>query len=666
VVPPLARLPGVVGPPDSPGRRAVADRERAEAALHDSERRYRLLAENVTDVIWTFSPRLDVKYVSPSVLRLRGYTVEEVLAQRPEERLAPSSLQLVRRVLAEEAKLERAGTADPGRVRTLELELPCKDGSTVWTEMRISAVRDSAGRVVELLGISRDITERRRAEQQVRLQAAALEAAANAILITDRSGVIQWVNAAFTRLTGYAPSEAVGQTPRLLRSGRQDAAVYRELWETIRAGRSWEGRLLNRHKDGTVYPERQTITPVKDADGEISHFIAIKQDLTQQERIEQELERQREALHQSDKLAALASLLAGVAHELNNPLAVVVGRACLLEAKFKDGPEAGQVEKLSEAAGRCARIVRNFLALARQYPPEYQQVELDQIVRDALELVAYHLRVDNVEATLDLAPDLPPLWADPHQLHQVLVNLMTNAHHAMRGLSPGRPRRLRLVSRIDPGRHRVFFEVADTGPGIPPETQSRIFEPFFTTKPPGQGTGLGLSLCQGIVESHGGAIRLRSQPGEGATFRVELPVRRSPAGEKGLRELSIAPSISGKAILVVDDEPDVAGVLADALRVDGHEVETAENGSAALEKLRGRTYDLIMSDLRMPELDGPGLYREVERRHPDLLARMVFLTGDTLGSESRDFLTRIGARSVAKPFLIEEVRRVVWEAFQTP
>jgi PAS domain S-box-containing protein len=643
----------------------IDDRRRAEAALRDSERRYRLLAENVTDVIWTFSADLHVKYVSPSIFRLRGYTVEEVLAQRPEERLTPASLQHARQVLAEEVELELSGAGDPLRVRTLELELPCKDGSTVWTEMRISAVRDPSGRFVELLGISREITERRRAEQQMRLQAAALEAAANAIVITDPNGVIEWVNAAFTRLTGYEPSEAVGQTPRLLRSGGQDAATYQELWATIRAGRSWEGRLLNRRKDGALYPERQTITPVRGADGEISHFIAIKQDIAQEERTQQELERQREALHQSDKLAALATLLAGVAHELNNPLAVVVGRASLLESKFKDGPVAGQFGALNEAAIRCGRIVKNFLALARQYPPEHQEVRLDEVIHGALELLAYHLRVDNVEVTLDMARGLPVLWADPHQLHQVLVNLVTNAHYAMRGLSPGRPRQLRLTSGIDAARRRVFLEVADTGPGIPPEIQSRIFEPFFTTKPPGQGTGLGLSLCQSIVEGHGGVIRVESRAGEGTRFRVELPVTRPPAAEAAPRERMAPAWISGKMILVVDDEPEVAGLVADTLTVDGNLVDIAENGLAALEKLRERKYDLVLSDLRMPELDGPGLYREIERHHPDLLARVVFLTGDTFGPESRDFLAGVGARCVVKPFVVEDVRRAVWEAFQT-
>jgi PAS domain S-box-containing protein len=642
----------------------VDRREATGSAFRDTEQRFRFLAENVSDVIWTFTPDLRVKYVSPSIFRLRGYTSEEVLGQRLEERMTPASLRHVLQVLAEETELEKLGTADPRRVRTLELELPCKDGSTVWTEMRISAARDETGQVVELLGVSRDITERRRAGEQLRLQAAALQAAVNAMVITDRHGAIQWANAAFARLTGYDVSEVVGQTPRVLKSGRQEDATYQELWSTITAGQPWEGRLVNRRKDGSLYTEQQTITPVKDAGGNITHFIGIKQDITQHERTQQELEQQREALHQSDKLAALASLLAGVAHELNNPLAVVVGRASLLESKLKDGPLAPGVMRLNEAAIRCGRIVKNFLALARQYPPERQNVNVDQIIQEALELLAYQLRVDNVSVTMDVAGDVPVLWADPHQLQQVLINLVTNAHSAMRGLPADRPRQLRVKAGVDVTRQRVFLEVADTGIGIPPEIRSRIFEPFFTTKPAGQGTGLGLSLCQGIVESHGGVIRVQSESGHGTTFRVELPMTR-PHGEGDRHELATVPAISGKTMLVVDDEPDVAGLLADILAVDGNSVDTADNGIAALDRLRERTYDVILSDVWMPQMDGPGLYREMERCHPDLVGRMVFLTGDTLGHDCRDFLTRTGARSVVKPFVAEDVRRAVWEALQT-
>ncbi|MBI4562690.1 MAG: response regulator, partial [Candidatus Rokubacteria bacterium] len=254
-------------------------------------------------------------------------------------------------------------------------------------------------------------------------------------------------------------------------------------------------------------------------------------------------------LLQSEKLAAMGELLAGVAHELNNPLSVVLGLASLLRETVPGGPVAESVQDISQAAERCARIVKNFLALARQQPTERRQGQLNQIAKEAVELLAYPLRVDNVEVRLDLAEDLPALWCDPHQLHQVLVNLITNAHHAMREAPP--PRQLRLTTRFHPTDGQASLDVADTGPGIPPEIQSRVFEPFFTTKPSGQGTGLGLSLCHGIVEKHGGTIRVTSTPGQGAVFRVELPV--VPAPTSGL-EASLSEGgapIRGKTILVV-------------------------------------------------------------------------------------------------------------------
>jgi signal transduction histidine kinase/CheY-like chemotaxis protein len=379
---------------------------------------------------------------------------------------------------------------------------------------------------------------------------------------------------------------------------------------------------------------------------------------------EEEIGRQREALLQREKLAAMGELLAGVAHELNNPLSVVTGQAALLRQIAGEGPLAVRAEKISQAAERCARIVKNFLALARQRPPERQRVQLNRVIREAVELVAYPLKVDNVEVSFDLSDDLPVLWADPYQLQQVVVNLITNAHHAMRETPP--PRRLTLTSRFDPDQGRVSLEVADTGPGISPAIRDRIFEPFFTTKPSGQGTGLGLSLCQGIVEGHGGSIGVESEASKGAAFRIELPVGAVPAAEAEVRAGEEIQPIAGKAILVVDDEPEVAGVLTDLLSADGHQVETAANGMIAIDKLRERSYDLIVSDLKMPELDGPGLYLEVKRRHPDLIRRFVFVTGDILGPETRAFLDETGAPNLSKPFAFEMVRRVIQQVLQSP
>jgi len=617
------------------------------------------------------------------------------------------------------------------------------------------------------------------------LQVMAVAAAANAIVITDSDGVIVSVNPAFTRLTGFSAEEAIGRTPAILKSGAQDPGMYRELWATIRAGRVWRGRLVNRRKDGSVYTEEQTITPVTGEAGAVTHFIGVKQDVTEfrevyerlqarddlfrlllenaldiitilnvdgtiryespsvlrilgyephelegrsafefmpdedvqravavldqlrrapgetatlefrfrhkdgswrileaigknmldhpmlagvlinsrdateRRRIEDELARQRAARIQSDKLADMGTLLAGVAHELNNPLTVVTGYSSILRQTLGDGPSRERIDRIATAAERCVRIVRNFLALARQHPLERQIVRLNQIVQEAVELLAYPLRVDNVEVRLDLADDLPKLWADPHQLHQTIVNLITNAHHAMHGSTSDR--RLTIRTRFKAADARVSLEVADTGPGIPPEILERIFEPFFTTKPVGQGTGLGLPLCQGIVEGHGGTLRVDSKLGEGTVMIIDLPVVAPPVGDAKEPEAALALP-PGIRVLVVDDEPHVAGVLTDLLKAQGAQVEAVSSGRAALEKLEQAEYDIILSDVRMPGLDGPGLYKSLSATHPGLLSRFVFLTGDTLNPESAEFVQRTGAPCISKPFDFDDVYRVIGRA----
>jgi PAS domain S-box-containing protein len=490
-------------------RDITAQRDAAERQ-HTAERTDWRIIERIPALIFIAGadPPFLQHYVSPQVETLVGVSVAEWMAEpymflkllHPDDR---------DRVVRETAEARQAG-----RVGRIDFRLVKRDGSIGWFRSEFVFPPPEAGEPQTLQGVMVDITERRLAGAQMHLQATALEAAANAIIITDRQGVILWVNHAFTTLTGYAASDVIGQTPRLLKSGQHDQAQYEALWATILAGQVWQGEVVNRRRDGVLYTQRETITPVRGADGAITHFIAIQEDVTAQKQAEAELRRQRETLYESEKLAAMGQLLAGVAHELNNPLAVLTGQAYLLRKQVGEGPVAGRADQISRAAERCARIVKNFLALARQYPPERQQVSLKQVVEEAVELLAYPLRVDNVEVAYALAPDLPKIWADPHQLHQVVVNLVTNAHQAMREVS-GRERRLTFTTRRVREGWGVRLEVDDTGPGIPPEIRGRIFEPFFTTKPPGQGTGLGLSLCQGIVEGHGGSIGVESEPRAG-------------------------------------------------------------------------------------------------------------------------------------------------------
>jgi PAS domain S-box-containing protein len=506
------------------------------------------------------------------------------------------------------------------------------------------------GRVSAVAVFARDVTRERQAEEGMRLQAAAVEAAANGIVITDRDGHIVWVNAAFSTMTGYMREEAVGQTPRILKSGRHDTAFYKDLWRTICAGRVWHGQMVNRRKDGTLCDDETTITPVRDEAGAITHFVAIEQDVTERRRLQGQLA-------QSEKLAAMGQLLAGVAHELNNPLSVVIGYTALLR-RTTDAAAAARAEKISAAATRCARIVKNFLALARQHEPERQTIELNQVVHGVVELLAYPLRVDGVEVVAKLDVSLPPISADPYQLQQVVVNLVTNAHQAMRQAS--RPRRLSLTTHRAAGVDRVRLEVEDTGPGITPEVEARLFEPFFTTKPVGEGTGLGLSICKGIVESHGGAITVDGRPGRGARFTVELPIGASALPT--IADEHEVPALRGFAILVVDDEREVAEMIAEMVGGEGCRVAMAGNGRQALDVLAREMFDVVITDLKMPEMDGVELYREIAQRHPALRRHVVFVTGDTLTLSTAEFLRETGARSVRKPFSEAELRSAVHAA----
>jgi nitrogen-specific signal transduction histidine kinase/ActR/RegA family two-component response regulator len=369
-----------------------------------------------------------------------------------------------------------------------------------------------------------------------------------------------------------------------------------------------------------------------------------------------------DALRQQTKLAAMSSIVASMAHELNNLLAALVLHVDLLHEHLSSSPLAAQTQVLTHTTQRCIHLVRTLLSLVRLTPPQRTSVALNTIVHEAILLLSYALQADGITVHQHLTDAIPPVWADPHEILQVVLNLLTNAHQALRETAGSR--HITLSTQLHSDRSRCVLEVIDTGPGIPPELQAQIFEPFFTTKPHGVGTGLGLSLCQEIISAHDGTLTMQSTPGHGAAFRVEIPLKPDSAVISTPMDTAALPAISAKTILVIDDDVCAVRALRHLLRRDGHTVETAANGRLGLAKLHVCDYDLILCDMRMPELDGPGFYRELECSAPHLCPRVLFLTGDILAPEMTPFFQQVTAPYLMKPFNATELRHAIRHAVQ--
>lgn len=391
--------------------------------------------------------------------------------------------------------------------------------------------------------------------------------------------------------------------------------------------------------------------------GPESLALGVFRDLTDSKQAEAEIERQREALHQSEKLSALGSLLAGVAHELNNPLSIVVAQAVLMEETNRDEKIIKRAKNIRAAAERCARTVKTFLSMARQQTPEQGAVDVNVLIDIALELMGYTLRTAGVEIIEKRGKELPPIWGDADQLHQVVANLLVNAQQAM--VETPEPRRLTITTSFDRAANMVTLTIDDTGPGVPLDMRPRIFDPFFTTKPTGVGTGIGLAVCHGVVESHHGGINVTDSPGGGARFIIQLPPAEAAMTVPAKPKAAVIANTGGRRILIVDDELEIAESLAEILGLNGHQVDLADNGVTALERIAEVDYDVILTDLRMPGMDGPALYRELEKNHPHLCSRVAVLTGNSLEAAANDFLKETGLRWIEKPFVPADIDKII-------
>ena len=402
-------------------------------------------------------------------------------------------------------------------------------------------------------------------------------------------------------------------------------------------------------RDGACFAAEYTSYPVLE-DGAIVGALGILRDVTDEQRLA-------EQLLQQEKLAAVGQLVSGVAHELNNPLATILSWAERLAEGQQDEKTRRGLEVILGESERAARIVRNLLTFARKRQTTRAMVDLNEVVRETLALRAYEQSVANVEVGEVLGTSIPLVFADGHQIKQVLLNLLINAEQATVAANG----RGNLVVRTwhDSERGSAVLEVNDDGPGIAEETQGRIFDPFFTTKEVGKGTGLGLTVAYAIVQEHGGRIWLHSQKGAGASFFVELPVTaqhlqsRTPAAQQPIS----LDAFKGLRVLVVEDEPALAVAVAEALGDAGFEVDRAGDGEEGLTRLTEKSYDLIVCDLKMPRIDGMQFYRTMAAATPALARRVIFVTGDVAGTDAERFLEETACRWLSKPFRLGDLLR---------
>ncbi|HMK37153.1 MAG TPA: PAS domain S-box protein [Desulfomonilaceae bacterium] len=627
----------------------ITERMRMEEELKESEERYRILVEESFDGIF-IQKGPKILFANSRLYAMLGYSAGE-LEGLDHWRVYHADYQELTRdraiarmrgeevVSQYEVKLQRKdGTSFAGEISAREVNVKGEPGVLVWV---------------------RDISARRRSEEVQRRLATAVEQAAETIVITDIEGSILYVNPAFEKITGYSRQEAIGNNPRILKSGKQDEKFYDHLWQTITSGAVWSGHFITRKKNGVLFEEEATITPIKDNSGKIVNYVAVKRDVTK------ELSLQKQLL-QSQKMEAIGTLAGGIAHDFNNLLQVTSGYSeLLLEQKSKDDPEYADLMKILQAAKNGAELVQRLLTFSRKVEPKPVPVDLNRLVIQVEKLLRRTIP-KMIEIRLDLSADLSRMNADATQMEQVLMNLAVNARDAMPDggtLVIGThcvtldEEWCKLRGGLDPGNY-VLLTISDTGHGMEKDTVEHIFEPFYTTKELGRGTGLGLAMVYGIVTQHKGRITCESEIGRGTVFNLYFPAIETH-DEPDVAQSGVMPAFGTETLLLVDDEELIRDLGVRILSKAGYQVLAARNGKEALElfkKERARL-SLVILDMIMPEMGGKECLRELLNMEPGL--KVLVASGLSADSSTQEFL-ELGTRGfVAKPFKVKELLRQV-------
>jgi len=542
------------------------------------------------------------------------------------------------------------------------------DGKEHLMEITKAKVRDETGKVMGAIGIALDITERHLAEERLRQLSQAVEQAGESIVITDKSGFIEYVNPAFTVITGYESDEVIGRNPRILKSGAQGEEFYDKLWKTISNGEVWSSPMVERRKDGSTYPAAMSIAPIFNDDHEITHYVGIQQDMTEHHHLE-------EQLRQSQKMEALGTLVGGIAHDFNNMLVGIAGNVYLAMEEIKDFPET--VEKLKaveETSFRAAEMIQQLLLFSRKGRIVMQPFGLTSFLNNNLELIRNSIP-ENIDFRCSFCSEELTLKGDATQLEQVLMNLLNNARDAVEKVEePVIQLRLdefwvdekfRSANPQFTGDVLAHITIEDNGSGISANDMKHIFEPFYTTKDVGEGTGLGLAMCYGAIRSHGGLIEVESTPGKGSSFHIYLPIKAEweviPSEKSSLEPLAG----KGETILVVDDNAFVRKTIKELLKALGYNILVASDGLEAVDIFTANKNDiaLVLMDVVMPRLGGVKSAERMRKSRPEL--KVIFATGydrdKTLNSE----MPIPGDMVLSKPYSMGVLSKVIRELLES-